>query len=37
MRRPTDAMLAAMLELQDRMNRKIDPAWLSAGQYCFRS
>jgi dimeric dUTPase (all-alpha-NTP-PPase superfamily) len=37
MRRPTDAMLAAMLELQDRMNRKIDPAWLSAGQEFLRA
>src|SRR5262245_6080251 len=28
---PTEGMLRAMLELQDSMNRKINPEWLSAG------
>jgi dimeric dUTPase (all-alpha-NTP-PPase superfamily) len=28
---PTEGMLRAMLELQDSMNRKINPDWLSAG------
>jgi dUTPase-like protein len=28
---PTEGMLRAMLELQDSMNRKINPGWLSAG------
>jgi dimeric dUTPase (all-alpha-NTP-PPase superfamily) len=28
---PTEGMLHAMLELQDSMNRKINPQWLSAG------
>ncbi len=28
---PTEGMLRAMLELQDGMNRKINPDWLSAG------
>ena len=28
---PTEGMLRAMLELQDGMNRKINPEWLSAG------
>ncbi len=31
---PTDGMLRAMLELQDSMNRKINPDWLHAG-YAF--
>jgi hypothetical protein len=28
---PTEGMLRAMLELQDSMNRKINPGWLTAG------
>src|SRR5688572_10793726 len=28
---PTDGMLRAMLDLQDSMNRKINPDWLTAG------
>jgi len=28
---PTEGMLRAMLELQDSMNRKINPEWLAAG------
>src|SRR6185503_11482509 len=28
---PTAGMLRAMLELQDAMNRKINPGWLAAG------
>jgi dimeric dUTPase (all-alpha-NTP-PPase superfamily) len=28
---PTEPMLAAMLELQERMNRKINPQWRAAG------
>lgn len=31
MQRPERTMLIGMLELQDRMNRKINPDWLSAG------
>ena len=34
---PTEAMLLAMLELQERMNRKIDPAWMSAGHAFLRA
>lgn len=34
---PTEAMLASMLELQDRMNRKINPDWLGAGYEFLRA
>ena len=37
MKAPTEAMLLAMLALQERMNRKIDPAWLSAGHAFLRA
>ncbi|HZM34404.1 MAG TPA: dUTP diphosphatase [Burkholderiales bacterium] len=37
MKTPTEAMLLAMLALQERMNRKIDPAWLSAGHAFLRA
>lgn len=34
---PTDAILRAMLELQERMNRKINPDWLGAGYEFLRA
>lgn len=34
---PGDAQLAAMLELQERMNRKINPAWREAGYEFLRA
>ena len=37
MKAPTEAMLLAMLALQERMNRKIDPAWASAGHAFLRA
>ena len=37
MNAPTEAALAAMLELQERMNRKIDPAWRGAGYEFLRA
>ena len=37
MKPPTDAMLRAMLELQGRMNRKINPDWLGAGYEFLRA
>ena len=37
MKPPTDAMLQAMLELQGRMNRKINPDWLGAGYEFLRA
>jgi dimeric dUTPase (all-alpha-NTP-PPase superfamily) len=37
MKAPAEAMLLAMLALQERMNRKIDPAWMSAGHAFLRA
>lgn len=37
MNAPNDAMLGAMLELQERMNRKINPQWRSAGYEFLRA
>jgi dimeric dUTPase (all-alpha-NTP-PPase superfamily) len=37
MNQPTQAMLEAMLELQERMNRKIDPEWRAAGYEFLRA
>jgi len=37
MKQPADAVLEAMLELQDRMNRKINPEWLAAGYEFLRA
>lgn len=37
MKAPSEAMLLEMLELQERMNRRIDPAWLSAGHAFLRA
>ena len=34
---PNTGMLLAMLELQERMNRKIDPAWLTQGHAFLRA
>jgi len=34
---PTEPMLAAMLELQERMNRKINPDWRAAGYEFLRA
>ncbi len=37
MNQPTQAMLEAMLELQERMNRKINPEWRTAGYEFLRA
>jgi dimeric dUTPase (all-alpha-NTP-PPase superfamily) len=37
MQAPSEAQLAAMLELQERMNRKINPQWRSAGYEFLRA
>ena len=37
MNAPDDAMLGAMLELQERMNRKINPDWRAAGYEFLRA